>query len=674
MLLVGEGASAKHVTPADARRVAETFLKGVGCSQYDCLVDRTAELAFHQMYLFTGEEGGFVLVSADDCAMPILGYSATGHFETKDMPVHVASWLAGYEEEIAHLAQCVDEPVAQWRELLKGVMPKEALDSAVEPLLTTQWNQSPFYNAQCPADGANESGHALAGCTAVATAQVMKYWNFPERGYGSHSYEHSTYGTLSADFGSTTYPWGLMSNSLTYSSPQMNINAVATLIYHVGVAVEMEYGPDRSGGALDNKGNFTTASAENALREFFKYKSSLNSIFQSDCNPDEYLQILYNELDNGRPVLYAGDEETGGGHAFVLDGYDSTGAFHINWGWGGFEDGFYAIGALNPYNYALNKRGRAIIGIEPSYDFDTASVTVVTAVSFDTNYGLITGAGTYNFGDTVDLKAIAHEGCRFVKWSDGNRCDPRTFMATGGSYDFTALIEPLSGDTLSYCATNRKLSTLGYSTPKDVYWGIRLPASTLTAGHPLRKVQLYINSVGNYSTLIYVGNTSNAVHTQDFVATDSDKNTWKTIELDAPVPIDGTHDLWIYFHTTDLKYPATYTFYSGNPDGKLWGTSFAPLSSRDRSFMIRGIFGADTTSITAVAEEDMLLYPNPTTGKVYLEGAVVERVRVYDLQGREVATFGCCREVDLRHLGSGIYTLHIVTPSSVAVKRVVVKK
>lgn len=741
MLLMSVGASAKHVSPTEARKVAETFLKGVGCKQYNQLVDRTAEMEFHQMYLFTAEEGGFVLVSADDCAMPILGYSATGHFATKGMPVHVAGWLAGYEEEIAHLSQCVNEPVALWRELLKGTMPKATLDTAVAPLMTTQWDQSPFYNALCPADEANSSGHAYAGCTAVATAQVMKYWNFPEKGYGSHSYEHSTYGTLSADFGSTTYQWSKMPNSLTAgSSLSFQINAVATLIYHVGVAVEMKYGPNGSRAPLDNKGNFTTASAENALREFFKYKSNLNSIFQSDCNPNEYLQILYNELNNSRPILYAGDDESDGGHAFVLDGYDSTGAFHINWGWGGFEDGFYAIGALNPYTYTFNTRGRAVIGIEPSYDFDTASTTVVTAVSFDTNYGSITGAGTYNFGDTVNLKAIANEGCHFAKWSDGNRCNPRTFIATGGSYDFYAIIEPLRGDTLSYCATNRKLSTLGYSTPRDIYWGIRLPASTLTAGHHLRKVQLYINSVGNYSTLIYVGNTSNAVHTQDFVATDDDKNTWKTIELDAPVPIDGTHDLWIYFHTTDLKYPATYTFYSGNPDGKLWGTSFAPLSNRDRSFMIRGIFSAEPITITAtpndtvmgtvtgsgiytwgdtatltatpnsgylfsrwsdgvadnprtliatedvtleaifvhdsigigeVADLDLKLYPNPTNGKVHVEGAVVERMRVYDPMGREVASFEGSNDVDLGTLGTGIYTLHIVTPRGIAVKKVV---
>lgn len=740
MLLVSVGASAKYFTPGDARKAAETFLQGVGCKQYNQLVDRTAEIGFQQIYLFTAEEGGFVLVSADDCAMPILGYSATGHFATKDMPVHVASWLAGYDEEIAHLAQSVNEPVAQWRELLKGAMPKATLDTAVAPLMTTQWDQSPFYNALCPADEANASGRAYAGCTAVATAQVMKYWNFPQKGYGSHSYEHSTYGTLSADFGSTRYQWSLMTSTLTSSSLQLNINAIATLIYHVGVAVEMKYGPNGSSAALDNKGNFTNYSAEKALKEFFKYKSSLHSIFQADCNPNEYLQILYNELNNSRPILYAGDDEIDGGHSFVLDGYDSTGAFHVNWGWGGSSDGFYAIGALNPYTYAFNKRGRAVIGIEPSYDFDTASATVVTSVSFDTNYGSIDGDGTYYFGDTINLKANANEGCRFVKWSDGNRCNPRSFIATGGSYDFYAIIEPLRGDTLSYCATNRKLSTLGYSSPRDVYWGIRLPASTLTAGHHLRKVQMYISSVGNYSTLIYLGNTSNAVHTQDFTATDNDKNTWMTIELDTPVLIDGTQDLWIYFHTTDIKYPASYTFYGGNSDGKLWGTSFAPLSNRDRSFMIRGIFRADTLTVTAtpndtdmgtvtgsgvyvwgdtaaltatpnsgylfsrwsdgvadnprtiVVTEDVTLeaifvhdsvgiaevedlgldlYPNPTKGKVHLEGAVVKRVCVYDLQGREVASFDGGNDVDLSTLGMGVYTLHIVTSRGIAVKKVV---
>lgn len=127
MLLISVVISAKHVTPGDARKVAETFLKGVGCKHYNQLVDRTTEMDFHQLYLFTAAEEGFVLVSADDCATPILGYSAIGYFATKDIPVHITSWFAGYEDEIAHLAQCTNEPVALWSELLNGSMPKEGL-------------------------------------------------------------------------------------------------------------------------------------------------------------------------------------------------------------------------------------------------------------------------------------------------------------------------------------------------------------------------------------------------------------------------------------------------------------------------------------------------------------------------------------------------------------------
>lgn len=672
LLLLSVGASARHVSPADARKVAETFLRRSGCKFSGSLVDRTAEMKFNNMYLFTADEGGFVLVSADDCAKPILGYSPTDRFATKDVPAPVAAWLAGYEEEIAHLSQCGGKAVSQWGTLLRGSMPKAVMDSAVGPLMTTRWNQSPYYNDLCPTDSANESGHTYAGCTAMATAQVMKYWNFPERGYGSHSYEHSDYGTLEADFGNTAYLWDDMPNVLNSSSSQAEVEAVATLVYHVGVAVEMDYGPERSGAALENKNLITSASAENALREFFKYKSDIYSVYQSDFEPNEYLQLLYNELNHRRPFLYAGDGETGGGHAFVMDGYDTTGAFHVNWGWGGYCDGFYAVGALNPSSYSFNRRDRAVIGIEPSHDFDTASVTTFTASLSNTDLGSVTGAGTYNFGDTVYLRVSANEGCRFVKWSDGCKYNPRPFVATGGSFDFSAVVEPLSGDTLSYCTTSSKLTSVGYSTPRDIYWGIRLPASTLTAGHHLRQVQLYINGVGNYSTIIYLGNTSHAVYEQSFTVTDDDKNTWKTVELDTPVPIDGTQDLWICFHTTDIKYPITFTFYNGNPDGKLSGTSFAP-SSRERSHMIRGIFGADAAGIADAEEQELTLYPNPSKGMVHIEGAVVERVRVYDLQGREVASSEGGNDVDLGALGTGVYALHIVTARGAAVRMVVRK-
>ena len=362
MLLASLGLWARPVSVDHAHRVAESFLRGIGCKNASSLVNRSSELSFHQFYLFASEQGGFVLVAADDCVVPILGYSTTNVFDVKGMPAHVADWLSGYEEQIAYFVrqdarlrssglQCGDDNgnivAQQWKLLLAGQNLEQTNNSSVSPLLSTTWNQSPYYNDLCPVDYDNYTGHAYAGCVAIATAQVMKYWNHPSVGYGSMTYYHDTYGNLSANFGGTTYQWSGMPNALSSSSTSSQINAVATLVYHVGVAVNMDYGPDGSGAKTISNGDPVQPSAENALKNNFKYSSSLHSIHRSDYAPEEFASILCTELDNSRPIIFSG-RDVDAGHAFVLDGYDIYGNFHVNWGWGSYCDGYYAMGALNP--------------------------------------------------------------------------------------------------------------------------------------------------------------------------------------------------------------------------------------------------------------------------------------------------------------------------------------
>jgi hypothetical protein len=194
------------------------------------------------------------------------------------------------------------------------------------PLLSTKWNQGQYYNASCPVDAEGTDGHVPVGCVAVAMAQVMKYHNYPVTGTGSHSYSHPVYGTLSANFGATTYNWASMPDSLSkYDSD------VATLLYHVGVSVEMDYTPDQSGAYMSD--------AAYALETYFKYSNSLSYVWKSSYSTDEWTTILRTEIDNKRPILYSGHGT--GGHAFVCDGYSGSDYFHFNWGWGGSEDNYF---------------------------------------------------------------------------------------------------------------------------------------------------------------------------------------------------------------------------------------------------------------------------------------------------------------------------------------------
>lgn len=657
LLLFAFDASAKYVTSEQARKVATTFLQGVGCKHFDKLSDCSAELSFPYIYLFTADGGGFVMVSADDCVFPILGYSATERFDTKEIPIHISLWFASYNEQVAYYAQSGQRNIAaesHWRCLLKGVMPEAAKESSVAPLLTTTWGQAPYYNIMCPADTNSASGHAVTGCTVTATAQVVNYWKFPSTGYGSHTYTHRTYGTLSADFGSTTYQWANMPDSLTSASSQAEMEAISTLMYHLGVGVEMGYGPRGSGAQTLAYGDFFSPSAENTLKQYFKYKSSLHSIYRFDMPAEEYVNRLYAELDSARPMVYSGRDSARGGHAFVLDGYDTNGYFHVNWGWNGICNGHYAMGALNPSRgegprdkFAFNIYNGAIIGIEPVYDFDTTSTTEVTATVSNPTFGTVEGSGTYHFGDTIYLLVNTAEGWHFTGWSDGDKTNPRRFVATGGNFNFTAFVEPLTGDTLGYTPSNLCLGFIGSTLPVgtggldyavsglcaesaeedsiDIHWGIRFPANALTAGHSLQKVQIYVGEVGEHTLAVYLDSANTTpVGVQDFSTVATDKETWKTIELDAPIAVSGTYDLFITFFYRGAGNPIAISFDGGNDDG-FYGED--PLRSRrpdmKNSVMVRGIFARDTNLYTLDATPNDSAMGIITGSGVYAAGEAV---------------------------------------------------
>lgn len=329
-------------------------------------------MLFSNFYILTVSDGiGFVLVSADDRVQPILGYSIENTFDVTNMPPNLQEWLMGYEQQIQYAKdENIDpsnETVSEWNTLLEGgtIAPKST--TAVNPLLTTLWGQSPFYNELCPTYLFG-LGHTQTGCVATAMAQVMKYWNYPEHGRGYHSYNCDYYGTQSANFASTTYDWAHMPNQLTSNSSNTQVNAVATLMYHCGVSVEMDYGWQAS-GIQD------ISLVVNALKNYFKYDATTHLVNRSNYSTDAaWISLLKNELNNGRPIFHVGFGSTGG-HAFVCDGYNSNNYFHFNWGWSGYCNGYYSINNLTPGtggtgagNGSYTENQSAVIGIQPSTD------------------------------------------------------------------------------------------------------------------------------------------------------------------------------------------------------------------------------------------------------------------------------------------------------------------
>ena len=373
---------------------------------------------------------GFVIVSADDCATPILGYSEEGHFDVNNVPIQLQEYLDGFVEQIQygidnHLA--ADETIAHQWELVQatGRITEQRATTVVAPLLTDSWGQSCYYNDLCPEDPDGPCGHVVTGCVATSFAQILHYWGYPIVGTGSYTYTPSGYPTQTANFGATTYQWANMPNSLSSSSSSAQVNAVATLMWHCGVAVNMSYGPGASSAS--------SAIIPYALLNYFGYSDDLSLVYREDYSDEEWLNMVKSSLDLGRPVHVRGSDENGaGGHAFVCDGYDANNQLHFNWGWYGSSNGYFALGALNPGGYAFNIGNAAIINIHPSCPSGTTYQ--VTATASPSYGGTVNGSDSYDCGGGCTLTAVPVEGYMFCSWTENG-----AIVSTEPTYSFTVM-------------------------------------------------------------------------------------------------------------------------------------------------------------------------------------------------------------------------------------------
>ncbi len=300
---------------------------------------------------------GFVIISADDRVYPILGFSTESkYYNDEHSPIQFIAWLDNYSKQIKYAINNDLKPnqeiVKTWQKY--NCLPAEFVADKnlknVDPLLgDIIWDQDNGWNDYCPTDPSGPGGHVYAGCVATAAGQVMKYWDYPEQGEGSHSYNATGYGTQTANFGNTTYDWDNMADGYP-------TDAAALLLYHIGVAVEMQYGPDGSGAY--------TSDLVNALPQYFLYQTSID--FQNKSwHPNDWDDILIEELDLSRPMVYKGSDGNTG-HAFVCDGYTGT-QFHFNWGWSGYNNGYFYTDDLTPGYNNFNQNQGAIFGIEPDW-------------------------------------------------------------------------------------------------------------------------------------------------------------------------------------------------------------------------------------------------------------------------------------------------------------------
>ena len=444
---------AERVAEEDALSVANQFMvvttSSAGSNKAPAkrmVLHKSALTEASQYYICENADGeGWVLVAANDVVRPILAYSETGHFSTEKMPNNIKSWLGKYNNYITRLEKegvaASEETKNEWKAMRQGQRRAKQATVIVGPLITTQWDQdAPYYNL-CPGSGSNK---AYTGCVATAMAQVMNYWEWPVKGTGSHSYRpldpndgesySSRYtSTLTANFGNTTYDWANMLDSYSGSYTEAQGTAVATLMYHCGVATEMMYGNDADGGSgtyTVNYGSWTeNDNAQNAFVNFFGYPQEglvgymrdgytyKGTTYYESWTDAAWTAMVKEELDKQHPIMYGGTGDEGG-HSFICDGYNSDNYFHFNWGWSGENDGYYLLSNLTPGSggagggsYSFSEDQDVIIGIRRPLD-DANVEWYANGELFST---------TVATGGVLTLPASTPEGCDndkvFMGWT-----------------------------------------------------------------------------------------------------------------------------------------------------------------------------------------------------------------------------------------------------------------
>ena len=319
---------------------------------------------------------GWALISADDTSTPFIGYSESGVYQSEDLPYNMRAQMDVYGNQIINNAKRYSQQHTDWQTV--SDMSKRAsrrADEKIAPLITVTWNQTGAYQKYCPKDG---NGQAVVGCVAVGMAQAMSVAQWPQRPVGNYGYDHSTYGYIYIDYDKeAAYNW---SNILSGANSR---DDVARLLYHCGVAVRMDYSPSGSGTQ--------TSYIPGALQRNFQYPASVRYYNRSSFSDSDWKQLILTELQEGRAVAYSGhDPKKNYGHCFNLDGYDGN-WFHVNWGWGGSNDGYFSLDGLrdNTMDMDYTDGQGVVVGIRPPSEHPSNITLSNNVVSVDAPVGTV---------------------------------------------------------------------------------------------------------------------------------------------------------------------------------------------------------------------------------------------------------------------------------------------
>jgi len=688
---------AKKVDVAQARQVGKNFYFGrINSNQPVAFnaINITGTVTVSEndrpvYYIFNIGETGYVIVTADDQLFPVIGYSFETNWTDEAMPAHVQFWMNLYKQDILETldqgypaSDAISEAWQRYSSETQVTLP-DAMPLDVEPLITDLWNQDFPYNAMCPEDagsGGSYGGRVPVGCVATAMSQIMHYWRFPETGQGSHciSPQQTEYGPQCANFGQTTYEWGGITDH-----PTKECDPVATLAWHCGISVDMQYGPTGSGTFVPK--------VPNALKNYFKYASSALYAEKSGYSTAQWNNLIKGDLDAGLPIEYSGSGG-GEGHAWVCDGYQGSDYYHMNWGWGGAFNGYFYLNGLNPGGYSFNSQQAAVFHIQPSASLYPAYCSGQTDLV------------NYDFGSLDDGSGPLHDyetnaNCSWlIAPDDGVATVDLSFL----NFDLG------SGDEVSVYDGNSASATL-----IGTYTGSTIPPTITTTG-PAMFITFTSNETGSGMGFLaeYDCNLTNFCESSthlydpsgdindgsgDYDYRNSTLCKWYIEPTNAATVIldfnslntEETNDrIQVY----DLGLGTLLGTYSGDmsdPPTGITATSGQMLVMWSSNKTVRGVGWDASYTITVGTEEsapveNLYVYPNPARDYLIVKfdapSLRTVHLDLFSMTGRKVYS-GVMNgiqgqvenRIDLTGLVKGVYMLRITSDQGISNTKVIVR-
>lgn len=647
------------------------------------------------------QNGGFIILSTDDAAIPVIGYDKEESFSFSEMSPAASSWLRHNAQQIStarsqHL-MATPEIAMQWEKLNRNEFAPLRDNTAVAPLIQAKWNQSRYYNDLCPADPDSPTGYGgrvPCGCVALAMAMVIHYYRYPATGQGSHSY-YSNYGYHSVNYAQQTYNYNVMPYNLSKAN-----NEVAKLIYHCGIAVEMNYAPEGSGAE--------TSETRRGLRDYYKYAQDIAHERRSGggwggwgnqgYTTEQWTAMLKADIDSGRPIIYSGYSEEGG-HAFICDGYDANDYFHFNWGWGGYNNGYFTVEdvttAVGGYSYyqEIVHNIHPPTNVYPTYCQNTT--ICATAGSLED------GSGPNNYQNNthctyiiqpVNGKSVTitlaeldlEENHDYLEIWDGDPNDGGLLVSsyTGNTFN------PSSSDYVVSPAVYVVFRTDGHGTAQG--WKLRFTSKRFTTCVSTRT---YTDPSGSFSD----GSD------EEVYASDADckwviePNNATYVNLSFNQFDFSNEDFIEVYDGRDITTANLLGSYTGStlPSNLRSNTGVITVHMVTDNYLERDGFTAswnsdgqmpDTTEVgigsLEMPDVEFAVFPNPAQTSIYLEIPSTLSdgiVRICDMNGRivyteSVRTLNAQKEIPVSQFANGVYVITLSNSSQIYSKKLVINK